>query len=59
LKEIKEMEINKPLKSEQLILLNVQKAVVIAFAIFVIYTFSSTFLLEYKTTNNTDYSNGC
>lgn len=53
------MEINKPLKSEQLILLNVQKAVVIAFAIFVIYTFSSTFLLEYKTTNNTDYSNGC
>jgi hypothetical protein len=41
------MEINKPLKSEQSILLNVRKAVVITFIIFVIYTFGSTFLLGY------------
>ncbi|GAI30685.1 unnamed protein product, partial [marine sediment metagenome] len=33
------MEINKPLKSENLILLNARKAVVVTFIIFVIYTF--------------------
>lgn len=41
------MEINKPLKSEQSILLNARKAVVITFIIFVIYIFGSTFLLGY------------
>jgi hypothetical protein len=41
------MEINKPLKSEQSILLNARKAVVITFIIFVIYIFGSMFLLGY------------
>jgi hypothetical protein len=41
------MEINKPLKSEQSILLNARKAVVITFIIFVVYIFGSTFLLGY------------
>ena len=47
------MEINKPLKSEQLILLNARKAVVIAFIIFVIYILFSTFLLGFDIVNNT------
>jgi dolichyl-phosphate-mannose--protein O-mannosyl transferase len=41
------MEINKSLKSEQSILLNARKAVVITFIIFVIYIFFSSFLLGY------------
>jgi len=56
IKEIKEMEINKPLKLEQSILMNARKVVVIIFIIFVIYTFGSTFLLKYKIINNTDYN---
>jgi hypothetical protein len=47
------MEINKPLKSEQSILLNARKAVVITFIIFVIYIFFSTFLLGFDIVNNT------
>jgi len=49
------MEISKPLKSEQSILMNAQKVVINTFIIFVIYTFGSTFLLRYKIMNNTDY----
>ena len=41
------MEINKPLKSEQSILLNARKAVVVIFVIFAIYIFFSSFLLGY------------
>ena len=41
------MEINKPLKSEQSILLNARKAVVVIFVIFVIYILFSSFLLGY------------
>ena len=50
------MEINKPLKSEQSILLNARKAVVITLIIFVIYTFGSAYLLGYKIINYADYS---
>jgi len=50
------MEINKPLESEQSILMNARKAVVITFTIFVIYIFASIFLLGYKIINNTDYN---
>ena len=46
-KGIEEMEINKPLKSEQSILLNARKAVVVIFVIFVIYILFSSFLLGY------------
>ena len=46
-KGIEEMEINKPLKSEQSILLSARKAVVVIFAIFAIYIFFSSFLLGY------------
>jgi len=56
IKEVKEMEINKPLKSEQSILLNARKAVVITFIIFVIYTFGSAYLLGYKIINYADYN---
>ena len=41
------MEINEPLKSEQSILLNARKAVVVIFVIFAIYIFFSSFLLGY------------
>ena len=41
------MEINKPLKSEQSILLSARKAVVVIFVIFAIYIFFSSFLLGY------------
>jgi len=50
------MEINKPLKSEQLILLNARKVVVITLIIFTIYTFSSTYLLGYKIINYANYN---
>ena len=50
------MEINKPLKSEQSILLNARKVVVITLIIFVIYTFGSIYLLEYKIINYTNYN---
>ena len=50
------MEINKPLKSENLILLNARKAVVVTFIIFVIYTFGSVYLLSYKIINYSDYN---
>ena len=47
------MEINKPLKSEHLILLNARKVVVITLIIFVIYTFGSMYLLGFDIVNNT------
>jgi hypothetical protein len=47
------MEINKPLKTEQSILLNARKAVVTTFIIFVIYIFFSSFLLGFDIVNNT------
>jgi tetratricopeptide (TPR) repeat protein len=50
------MEINKPLKSEHLILLNARKVVVITLIIFVIYTFGSTYLLGYKIINYANYN---
>jgi len=50
------MEINKPLKSERLILLNARKVVVITFIIFVIYTFNSSYLLGYKIINYANYN---
>ena len=50
------MEINKPLKSEQSILLNARKLTVITFIIFVIYTFGSTYLLRYKIINYANYN---
>ena len=50
------MEINKPLKSEHLILLNARKVVVITPTIFVIYTFGSTYLLGYKIINYANYN---
>jgi len=50
------MEINKPLKSEYLILLNARKAVVITLIILVIFTFGSAYLLGYKIINYADYS---
>ena len=50
------MEINKPLKSEQSILLNARKVVVITLIIFVIYTFGSTYLLGYKIINYANYN---
>ena len=49
------MEMNKSLKSEQSILLNARKAVVVTFIIFIIYLFGSTFLLRYKIINSTNY----
>ena len=49
------MEINKPLKPEHLILLNARKLTVITFIIFVIYTFGSAYLLNYKIINHAGY----